>query len=53
MKEEILVSMCCGDEMKEEILVSMCCGEEMPDYPDNDLCPRCKEHTGVLILEEE
>ena len=24
---------------------SVCCGVDMPDYPDSDLCPRCKEHT--------
>ena len=34
-------------------LVSQCCGADMPDYPDVDFCPRCKDHTGVEIIEEE
>ena len=26
---------------------SQCCGAIMHDWPDRDLCPDCKEHTGV------
>ena len=38
---------------KELPIVSACCGIEMPDYPDRDICPRCGEHTGVEIIQEE
>lgn len=37
----------------DAILVSECCGKKMPDYPDSDICPRCREHTGVEEIEEE
>lgn len=26
---------------------SECCGVDMPDYDECDLCPKCKEHTGL------
>lgn len=32
---------------------SVCCGGRMPDYPDNDICPDCKEHTGVEVVCKE
>ena len=38
--------------MKTEKYYSVCCDEFMPDYPDNDFCPRCKEHTFGLTQEE-
>ena len=25
-------------------IYSNCCGELIPDYPDSDVCPKCKEH---------
>ncbi len=37
---------------KEEIPVSNCCAWPMPDWPDNDLCPRCKEHAAPEEEEE-
>ena len=27
--------------------LSQCCGTSMPDWPDSDICPHCKEHTGL------
>jgi hypothetical protein len=35
-----------------KVVVSQCCGEEMPDYPDRDICPACREHTGVEAIPE-
>lgn len=36
--------------MKCDRWVSNCCNEPNPDYPDSDVCPKCKEHAG---FEEE
>jgi len=29
------------------------CGRHLPDWPDSDICPDCKEHTGVEEEEDE
>lgn len=31
---------------------SSCCGVVMPDYPADDRCPKCKEHTDGLTEDE-
>ena len=36
----------------EEKYYSICCGVRIPDYPDNDFCPKCKDHTGAITEEE-
>lgn len=33
--------------------LSACCGVAMPNYPDNDLCYRCREHTSIMGDDEE
>ena len=52
-KEETYEEMVERAKREDLPLVSQCCGGDMPDYPDIDFCPRCKDHTGVEIMEEE
>ncbi|KKK77892.1 hypothetical protein LCGC14_2849010 [marine sediment metagenome] len=38
--------------MKYEPYFSVCCYAAMPDWPDNDCCPKCGEHTTGFTEEE-
>jgi len=39
-------------EINNEIYYSVCCQANMPNYPDNDFCPKCGEHTTAFTQEE-
>ena len=34
--------------MKDELLISNCCGTPMPDADECDLCPSCLEHCEAI-----
>ena len=38
--------------MTTEIYYSVCCQATMPNYPDNDFCPKCGEHTSGFTQED-
>ena len=38
--------------MITEMSYSICCYAAMPDWPDNDCCPKCGEHTTGFTEEE-
>ena len=37
----------------DDLPLSECCSEEMPNWPESDICPYCKEHTGILEDDDE
>lgn len=48
------------DKSKEDTKVSYCCGEEDgmssidgPDWSTLGMCPRCKEHTEFVDIDDE
>lgn len=38
--------------MNEKKYYSNCCWVFMPNFPESDLCPRCKEHCEAILDEE-
>ena len=40
-----------NDEYKNPERLSECCAVEM--YSDYDLCPKCKEHTSSMEIDEQ
>jgi hypothetical protein len=41
----------CQGEGYEYPYSSECCGATMLNWPDNDICPDCGEHTGIQECE--